>query len=197
MYPKNQIQIKWRKPYSSLYKLAFHLSKTSVIYIWHNFQHNRKSAIKCWRANVKLRDRSGTNRDFKGTCHFINATYLYNLQNAVSKKGFLQLCKKTNQCIHQKLFHAVFSWGPQWKPCNYYHLVLCFLLIFTEAERKTFLKTVEVRLLMEKWALALPLLLQRELAGLKYPQCSPKARFSVELRCLTQAFMKPVHWLIR
>lgn len=184
---KNQIQIKWRKLYSYLYKLAFHFSKTSVTYIWHNFQHNRESTIKCCRANVKLRERSETNRDFKGTCHFINTPYLHNLQNAVSKKAFYNCAKKTNQCIHQKLFHAIFSWGAQWKPCTYYHLVLCFLLIFTEAQIKTYLKTVAVRPLMEKWALALSFLLQREPAHLRHPQYSPKARFSGELRCLTQA----------
>lgn len=184
---KNQIQIKWRKLYSCLYKLAFHLSKTSVTYIWHNFQHNRKSTIKCCRANVTLRDRSETNRDFKGTCHFINTTYLHNLQNAVSKKASYNCAKKPISASTKKLFHAVFCWGTQWKPSNYYHLVLCFFLIFTEAQIKMYLKTVAVRPLMEKWALVLPFLLQREPAHLRHPQYSPKGRFSGELRCLTQA----------
>lgn len=106
---KNQIQIKLRKPYSSLYKIAFHLSKTSVTYIWQSFQHNKESTIKCYRANVKLRDRSEMNRDFKGTCHFINTTYLHNLQNSL-QKHFLQLCKKPSSTSTKNCF-MLFSVG--------------------------------------------------------------------------------------
>lgn len=101
---KNQTQIKQRKPYSSLYKLTFHLLKTSVTYIWHNFQHNRESTIKCCRANVKLRDRSEMNRDFKGTCHFINTTYLHNLQNAVFKKASYNCGEKPTRASTKNCF---------------------------------------------------------------------------------------------
>lgn len=70
---------------------------------------------------MKPRYRSERKRDFKGTCLFINTTYLHNLQNAVSKKASDNYAKKPSSASTKNCFTLSSVGGlseNHWKPCN-------------------------------------------------------------------------------